>query len=737
MAIGQPVTPQRETVQKSARDQQRSLAPRDNVTLVAPSLFTLHDGFSVLVSLRVRLVLVAFVVLTLILFGLGVLTDSRGLQSSTATIFLLIELGIAPTLLFRHISALWFALIALSLSVSGTIAIGFIMAVFHIWHPSIAMGLVVIATSAMLAVSVSRDLPQLRADRTNRVSVVVTRPSLSSTARVNLLSVLGLGIVVLVAVTNQMNPQPGGLFSTINPLWYLGLLVIVASVVMAGISRASAAVPVLMLSGVVVLSQSIVYGSPAVMSAARHVGIIDYVRIHQGLDRSLDIYQAWSGMFAGMAWLSDVANIANVMTVATWWPVLLSPATALALALLASRFLKSGLRIWMAAAIFTLTSTLNIVYFSPQSVGLLLAIVIMALAVSPRRQPGTRSPVGSARVVLILIFSMVMAVSHQISPYLTVAALVAMLIFGYLRPWWISLVVLAPAVLWAVANTAVLGHFLSIGALGALLSNVKPPTQSFAQLPTPFIATATFNIPAAVLVLVGLAAGATILILRTRVSWALGFAAVSAISLIAATNYGQEGIFRVTLFAGIWLSILAAGLPVRATPFTIPALAASLALLLGINAFGQTALDWNRVVTKDSAIATQTYESIAPDHSLLLLTGTPKASPLAISGRYLDVGYLSRESLGGYPSPLIAYDPAADLARLTTNLVRYSPATGYYALVSTSIGAYDERYGFQSYADYQELAATMAVSPLWHPIRKGATSTLYEITNAGLALGGR
>ncbi len=732
MTTGQITPPSKQSPHNLGRDQNHSDGSAKE-TLSAPSEFSFNDGMSATLSIHARLILVAVVLATLVLFGVGVVTDSSGLQGATATIFLLVELGIAPTLFIRQVSAMWFSLISVALSLCGTIAIGFVMALTHLWHPAIAMTIVAAGTGVMLAATVIRDLPQLTVGRARPMR----RASRSSSAVVNVLSLLGLLLIVAVAAFSRSDPQQGGLFATINPAWYAGLSALIAAVVIAHARATSAAVPILMLSTIVVLSQSIVYGSPAVMSAARHVGIIDYVRVHQGVTPSLDIYQAWSGMFAGIAWLSDVGNIPDVMTVATWWPVLMSLALALAVAVLASRFLRNRFRIWFAAAVFALTSTLNIVYFSPQSLGLFLSITIISLAVGPRATSALRPRISRTRIGIIFTLSTVMAVSHQISPYLTVAALVAMLIFGYLRPWWLILLVLGPAVLWALANTAVLGHFISIGALGKLFSNVKPPTHSFTQLPIPAITASTFNIPAAVLLLTGLAAALTIVVIRRRFVWAIGLAALSPITLLAATDYGQEGIFRVTLFAGAWLAILVAGLPFSPTRFALPALTGSLVVLLGANVFGQTALDWSRVVTRDSAIATQTYERIAPDHSVLLMTGTGNATPQSISGRYLDVGYLSRENLGGYPSPLITYDPAADLARLTTNLVRYSPATGYYALVSTSIGAYDERYGFQSYADYQELAATMAVSPLWHPIRKGATSTLYEITNAGLALGGR
>ncbi|HEU0257077.1 MAG TPA: hypothetical protein VFQ96_04480, partial [Microbacteriaceae bacterium] len=408
----------------------------------------------------------------------------------------------------------------------------------------------------------------------------------------------------------------------------------------------------------------------------------------------------------------------------------------------------SGSRAWLAGAIFALTETLNIVYFSPQSIGILISLVIFALAVSPRRigatprrsgadpmpRPHHRlaaayAPLGAGRLVFILYLSCVSAVTHQISPYLTVAALALLWIMGYLRPVWTLLLIIAPALAWAGANTDVLGRFISLGAVGRFWENAQSPAHTDTQFATPLVTRLAFEIPAVVLLALGLAAAYAVLRQRTRPAWALALAGASPVTLFAVTNYGQEGIFRVTLFAAPWLAVLAAAIPwpAPARRWRTPALAAGLAVLLGANVFGQTALDWNRVTSQDTARATALYENTAPRGSLLLLTGTSVVSPINISARYLDVTYVGRESLGGFPPPDRPYDAAADVATLTRRLVTQWPASGYYALVSETIGAYDARYGYQNYAEYRKLAAAMAASPLWRPIFHGPTTTLYVL----------
>lgn len=705
--------------------------PEPNV-LHAPRAHAFRDDAFPVMSPHSRLVVAAALVLLIVVMGLSIALGLDAVQAVTVAVFLLAGLGIAPVLLLRPLSALWFSTLAITTGLATMIAIGFLMSESRLWGPGVALAVAATGTLALLVPSVRRDL---RLVRSGRVVGRAPRMSVASPGGIVLgATVLGLAVIAASALVSQGDPEPAGLLGVIAPTWYLGLVLLVATAVYAYRARVSPALPVLALSVAVVLSQAIVYGEPVVMSAARHVGIVDYIRVHEGAAGTLDIYQAWSGLFAGIAWLCDAAGIADAMTVATWWPVLLSPTLALGVAALASRWVVGGARVWFAAAIFALTTTLNITYFSPQSIGLLFAVVIFALAVSPRRgtpQPPSRgiTMAGASAGTLALIgyLSLVMAVTHQISPYLAVAALVVLAGFGFVRPWVVPLIVLVPAVTWALLHLGVLGNFVSIGAIGRLWNNVQPPDHSFTQLPRPFVTSLAFYAPAIVLLVVGIFAIVAVIRLWSRPALALFVAAASPVSLFGATDYGQEGIFRVALFAGPWLAVLAAATVWAGRRWTTAAVASALAILAGVNAYGQTALDWNRVPSRDSAEATLFFESTAPDGAIALLTGTGNATPQARTAAYPDVRYLSREVFGGYPDPDEPYNSVIDVRSLTREFVTTSDATGYYAIVSESIGAYNERYGFQSYADYVELADAMDSSSLWKPVFEGPTTTVYEL----------
>ncbi len=557
------------------------------------------------------------------------------------------------------------------------------------------------------------------------------------------LAAVGILLAGLVAVTHRTDPQPSGLIGTLGLGWVAAVVVIATGGLVTYRLGGSLAGPVLMLCTVVVFSQVLTYGEPTVMAASRHVGVIDFIRVTGGLQPELDIYQSWAGLFAGLAWVCDVAGIANPLALATWWPVLLSPATVLAVAVLARPLIADTNRRWIAAGVFGLANTLNIVYASPQSVGLLFGITIFALAlVPPRPVRADDAMAGSgrgqrlrkralalrpARLLGILVLSVAMAVTHQISPYLTVAALFVLVVFRLVRPWWLPFVVLAPAVAWAVVNAGQLTGFVEPGDIGRIFENVRPPNHSAATAPRALVTTLAFGLPAVVLVVLAGLTFVNALIERNRTSWALVFAAISPASLFVASDYGQEGVFRVALFALPWMAIGATRfrLPRRVSAAFIAGL--SVVILFAVNAFGQTALDWNRVMTRDAAEAIVAYENSAPTGAVLMSMGTENVIPQKQTSRYVDVGYMSREALGPYPSPTAPYNADADVAGLTLQLTKTVSATAYYAMVSDTVGAYGDRYGFQSWANWQELEQAMATSSRWERVFTGPTATLYRL----------
>ncbi|MCS6572940.1 glycosyltransferase [Curtobacterium flaccumfaciens pv. flaccumfaciens] len=707
-----------------------------------------------------RLSAAGLVTATLLVAVVGAVGDLPVLRGSAIGVFLFALLGVAPLLLVRPMPLARFSVFAVTASLVGTIAIGYTMATFRIWEPTVPFVGVVVLTALALAIAVPRDLAELRRARLLPTDGAAPARRWSPTHTVTAASVAGLLVIVVAALTHVGDPVPDGLFGSLGPGLVIGLAIVVAAAVVAVVRGRGLAVPVVVLGGSIQLAQAITYGMPTVMAAARHIGVLEYIRRWGGTNPTADIFQTWSGLFAGGAWVADVGGIDNAMTIAAWVPVLLAFSTTIAVGVLAANWLPGNRRPWIAAFLTAMTGSLNTTYFSPQSVGILMSLVILVLAVGPLRRTavttddGLRTTVlrprrvGLSRIIAITAIGIVLVVTHQISPYLTVAALVTLVVFRLLRPWWLPVVVLVPAIGFAMLNGDVLGKFLSLAAVGKVLDNVQPPSHDMTVLPKPLVTLLAFDVPAVALIVLGLVAVLTVLMRRDRVHWGLLTAAASPISLLVATNYGQEGIFRVVLFATPWIAILAAGLPrpsgrfawagellertFRPTAVTAVFAAAAVAAMVAVGAFGQTALDWNRVPPRSQSAATQFYDATAPKGSVMLLTGSANAVPSNTGSRYFDVGWLSREVLGDYPGPR-GYDAVDDVSEMTRSLVLEWPATQYYAMVAEPFGAYDERYGYQTEVDYQRVRAAMADSPYWKRVWGSGTTTVYRITQAGLA----
>jgi hypothetical protein len=96
------------------------------------------------------------------------------------------------------------------------------------------------------------------------------------------------------------------------------------------------------------------------------------------------------------------------------------------------------------------------------------------------------------------------------------------------------------------------------------------------------------------------------------------------------------------------------------------------------------------------------------------------------------VGWISRSTLipppgKAYPTatgPL--YDATADLRDLTRRFAGMR-ATEHYAVAADSAGAYDQRYGYQRYADHQKLSHAVAESDWWKPVYRTPGITIYQL----------
>lgn len=541
-----------------------------------------------------------------------------------------------------------------------------------------------------------------------------------------------IGFALTLAAAKPGMPQPWGAVVTAGPLAWLGLAVIVVAVVWAFGGGGNLGWSALALTTAVPALQAAMYSLPTVQVAARHVGIAASIIDHGRLTPSTDIYQSWAGLFAATAFVKSASGWSDLLLYASLWGVVAAGAMMMAVRAVAGQF-HTEERAWATALIFGLGCSLNPGFFAPQMFGFVGALLIVVLLVRPR-DPGLPRHLVSDGVVLI---STAVAVTHQLSPYMATLAVGALTVTRVVKSWTSWLLALAPAALFAFVNRDVLGPYVSHHDLGQFLENLRPPRHSQAgSLEPALVYRLTFYAPSVALFVIGVAALVAVAIRRKdRRVWALVVTAMSPVGLLLGSSYGNEGIFRVALFALPWLAILAAFLlpePGRrfwSLSFHPARTVAVLALTL-VNVIGSTYMDDARVIRRADVDAVVWIEKTVPDDSYVFMLGTDISEPLYVTGRR--VTYISREVLfngasDAYPAASgAAYDPEADLAKLT-QVWATQPTKHRYVLATDVMALSGERYGQQLVSDQARLeAALRATTVSWRVVYEGQGARVYE-----------
>jgi hypothetical protein len=217
---------------------------------------------------------------------------------------------------------------------------------------------------------------------------VVLSASGSVRARLRIAYVLLPLSVVLwaigVAQTDPTRLGPYGLPAVLPVMFYVGLALLVVSASVE-IARARPSRIWMALHSVVLVV--ILYGTaPLVYREGRYawlyktIGVVQYVNSHGQLDSHIDIYQNWPGLFAFAAWFDKVAGVASPLVFAKWAQLVFELA-ALPLLYLAYKALAIPARQrWIALLLYSASNTIGQDYFSPQALGTVLSLGIIALA---------------------------------------------------------------------------------------------------------------------------------------------------------------------------------------------------------------------------------------------------------------------------------------------------------------------------------------------------------------------
>lgn len=421
-----------------------------------------------------------------------------------------------------------------------------------------------------------------------------------------LLPVSVVAWAVGLSQTHVASVQPYGLMTSLPVVYYAGILLLVVSAVLElrlrEVSQWRMAVHAVALVVMLFATAPIVYSAGRYAWLYKTIGVVQYINAHGQTNDQIDIYQNWPGFFALAAWFTKLAGVNSLVGIAKWAQPVLELA---ALPLLYLIYDSVGLPVrqrWVALLLYTSANWIGQDYLSPQGLGTVLSLGVMALAFrwlytprkprdrlvpflerwrsrghpqrtgppqrAPRREDGLRwwsfpraqdlrTSLGACVAIIFVFF--VLSMTHQLSPYMVVVQLAALSLARLLRPRWMPIVLGAIAVGYLLPRFGfVNSHFGLLHSLGAFFTNAEPPSQSTTP---PAAATARIALCCEVVSLSIWCLALAGAFLRRRAGQpvlALLLPAFSPFALLAILAYGNEGVLRVYLFSLPWCAALAA-----------------------------------------------------------------------------------------------------------------------------------------------------------------------------------
>jgi hypothetical protein len=229
-----------------------------------------------------------------------------------------------------------------------------------------------------------------------------------------------------------------------------------------------------------------------------------------------------------------------------------------------------------------------------------LVVFAVAIQVEHETRRSTR-----CRMAVVILASLAMAVTHQLSPCVVTVVLVVLVVSGYVRQKWIPAVPFVPAVAWALVHWHNIRGYLELGHVGSLANLTPPSTHGGAGLPRlPIVDISAYSVVGGGLIL-GVLALWAFFGQRSRLQVMLACCCVASVILGLANPYGGEAVFRGVLFASPWLGVMAMSMPLSG-PRISRAVAAAVPLTVTTFLLGAFGLDASTVIRSGDLVAERT-----------------------------------------------------------------------------------------------------------------------------------
>jgi O-antigen/teichoic acid export membrane protein len=478
--------------------------------------------------------------------------------------------------------------------------------------------------------------------------------------------------------------------------------------------------------------------------AFKHTEVASYIAAHGKVPalpgtNILSAYSEWPGFFAFNSLLSKTVGVRDATSYAAWAPLVFNLLMLMPLVLLFRSVTSRRALIWTGVWIFYLGAWIGEDYFSPQSFSLLLYVTFLAVLVHRLTSGKPREPVPAAprfEVLMLLIIAAAIISSHQLTPFMLVATLVAVSVRRAYRK--VSLPLLAgTTVMVALWAATVARPFMAtnlhdfLKAVGKLGFGTSIGVIRLAAVPAHEVLIANVDraLSASILIL------ALFGMLRRRWPYraVLVPLALAPIPVIALTNYGGDVIFRVYLFTLPATSVLAAAVlvpwgPVRGGP-ALRAMTGSahrvaaamvLAAMFVAYTFGNYGNELVNYSPPDQVAAARYMYAVAPAGSLIL------AANDEFDGAYTDYWddpLVQFDAQGVYVVQQLARDPVGELRALSESV----PHTATFVILTRTQAASVVNSSLMPVGLYGQIQAALDTSLDVQTIYRSPDATVYRL----------
>jgi hypothetical protein len=318
----------------------------------------------------------------------------------------------------------------------------------------------------------------------------------------------------------------------------------------------------------------------------KHIGVTRLITDTGRVDPSIDIYNRWPGMFALSATLGSLAGRTNPINYAAWAELFYATVNMLLIAAIVRTVTRDLRAAGGAALLFLVSNWVGQGYYSPQALAFLLSLaalyvilrhlssglgrggelVVSAVTRIVRRpqlpdfEPYPATWPTWAAIAIVLTLDAVIVMSHQLTPYVVVIELTALVVLGPVRRRWLILAAVALTVAYLLPNLDYVDHNFGLFTSFDPFNNARHSSlYDIAPLQGK-----TFNAQAGRVLTFALwlsaAVGAVALARKgfARRALPLAILATAPFIIIFGQNYGGEASLRIMLFTSPWCAALAA-----------------------------------------------------------------------------------------------------------------------------------------------------------------------------------